>query len=132
MAYSKELPKNFKTWVEFYDEVRRLGLRDDFMEVHVTEPSDVEPEINDSPCLVRAEMPKYKTYLIRDIKDNALEEVLAERMSKKEIIYFTQEVKQNLRDLKYKEGHPLFATLSRVKRILLTIEGVKDGKEEVS
>lgn len=115
MEYSKELPEQFRTWVEFYDQIKKSGLDDGTYK-------DVIVEKREKPELYDHWKPKNTSsnyrYEIQEVKNNALEELLSERMKKGDVIRFMQAVQINFQ---YSgESDWVKEQRSVVKRILLT------------
>ncbi|AHK11361.1 hypothetical protein F132_14 [Flavobacterium sp. phage 1/32] len=112
MEYCNELPKHFKTWIEFYDQVQKSNLLEGYKSVvYFEEKYDQSGRIG---------KPKEKSFLIQTIKDNVLEELLSERMNKSEVIYWEKGVEAVLREYGHQDQSPLILGLRKVKRILLT------------
>lgn len=117
MEYCSELPRRFKTWVEFYDKLKESNLLEGYESVIYIEEPKVNVKVNND-VFPKKEKEVELRFLVRTIKDNALEELLSDRLTKDDVIKFTQQVE---RSLDYSGKSQWIAqTLSTVKRILLT------------
>lgn len=118
MIYEKELPIQFSTWVEFYDNVKKNGLdTKEYEDVLVEPPLQV---IMPNECFPKPRTKEYR-YKIQTIKDNALEELLSERMEAKEFYYWFNGVEQVLIGYGHRDQSPLVLGLRKVKRIISTL-----------
>ena len=112
-----ELPKRFKTWIEFYDVVKKLDPDGELKTVRVVED---DPETAHVPDTI---YPKKKPieieYEVADIMRNALEEALSERLNRDEVVYIFNYLNRELgRTI---EETPLADELRKIKRIILTL-----------
>ena len=104
-----DLPKQYTSWVDFWDAICDASGQE-CETVVVVDGRDV---ILDDDPIAGSE------YRVRDIKDNALEELLQDRYTKKEAL----QLFARLRLMVYDQLSPtngLGETLSRLKRIILT------------
>lgn len=116
--YCEELPRNFSTWVQFWDEVVKH-------ELHTTHES-VQIFFNEEERRRAKDFEKNATkYSVAYIKDRAFEELMQDRFERKEAIYWTREVERTIRNSGFMEKSTLMENLGRVKRILLTQSYVK-------
>jgi hypothetical protein len=96
-GYCKELPEYYRTWLDFYDEIKAA--------------------INEDTEIIQVQRGRfYREYLLRHIKDSILEEFLAERMTLKDVrALFNQiEISVNI------HNHEEDKRFRSAKRILLT------------
>lgn len=121
--YSEELPKRFATWVEFYDKAIQQNLVAGYETIIYIE----EPKINAvASKSIFPNVPKQKEvrFKISTIKENALEELLAERLTKYEADRFLVNVGRALaycgRNELEERNDFVEKQFSKVKRILLT------------
>lgn len=112
--YCEELPKNFSTWVQFWDEVVK-------QELHKTHES-VKIWLNEDEKRRAEEFERNAVkYSIAYIKERAMEELLQDRFERQELKGFMKELEGIIRFNGYREenGYHL-KNLNRIKRILLT------------
>lgn len=96
-GYSKELPVYYRTWLEFYDGIKEV--------------------VKEKPEVVQIQRGRYyKEFLLKDIKENVLEELLAERMNFKEVQALFNQIEVSVRIGNHEEDKR-FRT---AKRILLS------------
>lgn len=117
MEYKKELPKKFRTWVEFYDNIKESGLDSGIY-------SDVIIEEYYLPERKRKE----KRYLIQLVKNNALEEILSERFKREEFVSWEKGIESILKEYGLQNKSCLILGLKKIKRIILTLEGKKNER----
>ena len=123
LNYSKDLPERFRTWTQFWDMVTESGL-------HLTHQDVIIEE-----RFYDEEAPNHRTikvlrFKIETIKDGVLEELLADRMKRDEVLGLIYEMEMSLRERigNYQpQEHPLFKSFRTAKRILLTISGLDNG-----
>jgi hypothetical protein len=107
--FCEELPKHFKTWVQFWDEVVKL-------ELHKTHET-VKIFFNDEEREQEKEFDRTANrYSVDFIKERAFEELMQDRLERKEVLNFVYGAERVF----YNYESTLLPTLSRVKRILLT------------
>lgn len=110
-----ELPDKFRTWVEFYDLCKRLPDFETLETVIVMQPDPQKAHLTERV----AESDKIEVHFpVTLIQKNALEEMLAERFNKDEIIYLFNYIFKEMG--RYTEENPFSAELRKAKRILLT------------
>lgn len=96
-GYCNELPMYYRTWLEFYDEIKD----------HIKEETEV----------VQVQRGRfYKEYLLKTIKDNILDEFLAERMRYGEVCKLFNQIDSSINIHNQEEKNRFRAA----KRILLT------------
>lgn len=109
-----ELPAPFKTWIEFYDAFMKLGYP---AAKYVILLSDGEVQIED-------DQPAGCEFAVSYIKQNAFEELLAERFEYNEAKDFFTRINLIVFDI---ASDKVKAQLKKMKRIILT-QSKKDGK----
>lgn len=113
-----DLPSHFRTWVEFYDNVKTLPEFETLETVVVYEPDTEKAHLTEPYLHIKTEDMLQTHYTMREIMVNALNEILAERFKKDEVIYLTNFIEKEIGI--FTSENPLAEEVRRAKRILLT------------
>lgn len=113
--YCEELPKQFTTWVQFWDEIVKQGLDKNHSAIRIFLNED--EKLRDRERLLT--VPRYS---VEFVKNAAFEELLQDRLSIDEIKKWTYKIEYSVRYIAAgeEEQNDILETLGRVKRILLT------------
>lgn len=121
MNYSTELPRQYKTWIAFYEATKHLIAKAEQERITDIVVQENAPELNafiHNENLPIKEVELERKYAFTQIKNNAFEELLSERMTKGEVIRFINELENSFN---YSGKSDWIAEkIQQVKRILLT------------